>query len=145
MVGKAARLVTLRRPLSMVRRQLMLGLTWAEAARRGNLPTASAYRQAVKLWPHLAGRRPRIDLERRTSIQQAIRELPISRRAIARMYRVSPDTVQRFARAMIDRECASEGVRSLARTTRAHRCQGCGAMVTVSPCLTCVARGNIAR
>lgn len=131
--------------LVVVRRQLLLGLTWHEAAKRGNIPASTAYKRATKLWPHLAGRRPRIDAARRADIVRAIQEWPISRRAIARIYSVSPDTVCRFARRLVDDECRADGIRSLTRQTTLYRCDGCRSLVTVRPCLICAARGNIGR
>jgi len=59
-----------------------------------------------------------------------------SLRAIARQYGVSPDTVSRYARQMLE-EC----LRGFDRYDRVavYVCEGCGHRITIRPCVICAA------
>lgn len=122
--------------LRALRSHLVAGETWQTAAAAVGLAVSTAYDRATQLWPGLRGRKPRLSADRRHRIEQAVLRARAgeSYRQIARRYRVSPDTVSRLARAMVEAQCADLAP---VRSTRPYRCKKCGARVSVRPCIAC--------
>jgi len=118
--------------------QLRSGSNWRQASRAVGLAKSTAWEHATRIWPSLRGRRPRLGPSRRQQIEEAILEaVDASYRALAREYTVSPDTISRLARCMIDRQCQDLPA---TRNVRRYRCEGCGMEITVRPCVLCRAR-----
>lgn len=119
---------------------LVAGETWRTASAAVGLALSTAYENATQIWPSLRGRRPRLSAECRKAIESSVLEAEggVTYRQIARRYRVSPDTVSRLARAMVEAKCADLAP---VRSTRPYRCPGCGARIAVRPCVFCRAKG----
>lgn len=123
-----------RRAIEVVRDRLEQGATWRSAAADAGLSLSTAYDQAVRRWPGLRGRRPRLAVELVESILRDVVAGGDSYRAIARRHNVSPDTVWRLAR-----RARPEDSRPLPGCRR-RRCPGCGATLVVWPCIACEQR-----
>lgn len=124
------------RQLTQLAEQVKAGATWRAACRAAGVPLSTGYAAAVRRFPELGGKRPRLTSSRRQKIRRELLAGRLSRRAIAARNRCSPDTVSRIAAAMIAEELAAEGLTPL-RRTRPRRCGGCGAKITTAICQRC--------
>ena len=129
--------------LETVRAHIDGGSTWRQAAAAAGISSAgAAWRRATALWPALKGRRPRLTAAKREAIEAAVLASAHSYREIARREGVSPDTVSRLARAMVDQECEAEGLEAFSGARR-YLCPGCRRSITTRPCVYCL--GQLAK
>lgn len=83
--------------LQSIRVAVEAGKTWRAAADGVGVSLQAAYRDAVRRWPHLGGRRPRLTERQQQGLRVAIAKAPeLSVRQLARRFGVSLDTITRY-------------------------------------------------
>lgn len=125
-------------PLERVRAAVEAGSSWPAAAAAAGMGHKAAYRAAVRRWPQLAKRRPRLTAARQAAIRADIMAAAASYRQLAAKHGVSVDTISRYAGEMCEEQMGDH----LQRFERAaaYTCPTCEHVVYLRPCVICLAR-----
>ena len=129
----------MKHELLRLRDAVKSGETIAEAAKRLDIPSTTAWIAINRHWPALITvRRRRISWLIKHLIGERVESTDRSLRSIAEEFGVSHDSVWRVA---LTRR--TEGCDQDFRDCRPTKCPGCNQRITRIPCVACVIRGRL--